>query len=410
MPDPAPSTAPPSAPRRQRWLRAGWILGFLVLALLALRTFVAGIYRVDSGSMEPLIHGAADGGERVLVRYDRRPPLARFDLVVFVRPGQESPVVKRAGGLPGESVLISGGDLFIGGRRLGPDVPRPEPVELFDSRRHAFRDAFRTNYERPGDFEGAAWNADATGIGPDLPEIVAQWSTRLLDGYVDRDGEPVRGVHEIGDAGLEADLRVEAPDTRLSLRLTEDGDRFDLDLVAGAEGGRATLTRHSADGRGGQTVEVLAERDLALTVGASHRIAFSNVDNALRVELDGDASFLTATYLRNEPLTGVPDPSYVHLKPRVELAVQAGVVVFERVRLVRDLHYTAQGRYGIVEPEQLGPDEIFVLGDNSSESQDSRAFGPVSLDQVVGVPVMVVWPPSGLRWLEGARAPSGGSP
>ena len=44
---------------------------------------------------------------------------------------------------------------------------------------------------------------------------------------------------------------------------------------------------------------------------------------------------------------------------------------------------------------------IFVLGDNSPESLDSREFGPVPLDSVLGLPAAVVWPPSAWRRLRG---------
>ncbi|HEX5395373.1 MAG TPA: signal peptidase I [Candidatus Saccharimonadales bacterium] len=34
--------------------------------------------------------------------------------------------------------------------------------------------------------------------------------------------------------------------------------------------------------------------------------------------------------------------------------------------------------------QTLAPDEIFVLGDNRGNSEDSRFFGPVKADQIVG--------------------------
>lgn len=37
-----------------------------------------------------------------------------------------------------------------------------------------------------------------------------------------------------------------------------------------------------------------------------------------------------------------------------------------------------------IKPTQLGLDEVYVLGDNRDSSIDSRSFGPVSLDDVVG--------------------------
>ena len=39
-----------------------------------------------------------------------------------------------------------------------------------------------------------------------------------------------------------------------------------------------------------------------------------------------------------------------------------------------------------------GPDEVFVLGDNRQASDDSRTFGPVSLDLVIGRVWCRCWP------------------
>lgn len=41
-----------------------------------------------------------------------------------------------------------------------------------------------------------------------------------------------------------------------------------------------------------------------------------------------------------------------------------------------------------------GPDEYFVLGDNPVDSRDSRAFGPVPGDHIIGRVWFRVWPPS----------------
>lgn len=39
-----------------------------------------------------------------------------------------------------------------------------------------------------------------------------------------------------------------------------------------------------------------------------------------------------------------------------------------------------------------GPDEFFVLGDNAAESRDSRAFGPVPGERIIGRVWLRVWP------------------
>jgi len=43
---------------------------------------------------------------------------------------------------------------------------------------------------------------------------------------------------------------------------------------------------------------------------------------------------------------------------------------------------------------QLGEDEYFVMGDNRSNSSDSRNFGPIHLSSIVGRAWIVYWPPT----------------
>jgi signal peptidase I len=42
------------------------------------------------------------------------------------------------------------------------------------------------------------------------------------------------------------------------------------------------------------------------------------------------------------------------------------------------------------------PDTVWVMGDNRAGSGDSRGFGPVPLDEIVGEAVFIVWPLSDL--------------
>ena len=63
------------------------------------------------------------------------------------------------------------------------------------------------------------------------------------------------------------------------------------------------------------------------------------------------------------------------------------------IRILRDLHYTpSPGGVGVATTVHLGQDEVFLLGDNSVQSQDSRSLGPVPVGQLIGEPTHVVWP------------------
>lgn len=47
-------------------------------------------------------------------------------------------------------------------------------------------------------------------------------------------------------------------------------------------------------------------------------------------------------------------------------------------------------------PQTVAPGTFFVMGDNRNSSQDSRFFGPIDADAIVGRAFVVLWPPS--RW------------
>jgi signal peptidase I len=42
----------------------------------------------------------------------------------------------------------------------------------------------------------------------------------------------------------------------------------------------------------------------------------------------------------------------------------------------------------------IGPDELFVLGDNRNNSSDSQNWGPLPIEEIIGKAVLVYWPPS----------------
>ena len=83
------------------------------------------------------------------------------------------------------------------------------------------------------------------------------------------------------------------------------------------------------------------------------------------------------------------------------LGVEAGAGDVSDVRIYRDVHYTSALAYsprrpfGVDAPYSLGPDEFFVLGDNSPVSNDSR-FWPdspvVPGELLLGKPFLVHLP------------------
>ncbi len=114
----------------------GWFV--LIFAILFIKGCLIDQYTVPTGSMEPTIHGDPRffHGDRVLVNkwlYGPRIPFTtkrlwnwaapkRWDIVVFKRVAQSGPpiLVKRVAGLPGETVHIKDGALYVNGERMEP--------------------------------------------------------------------------------------------------------------------------------------------------------------------------------------------------------------------------------------------------------------------------------------------------
>lgn len=379
--------------RRRRLVRLALAVAAPVLALLVLRAFFCDVYRVDSGSMEPTLHGDPTDGEFVLVRYASHPEPERFDLVVLRRPGQRAPYIKRVVGLPGERVQVVGGDLLIDGARLPAAAPRPAPIPIFDARHQALDDEFQLSDE--------LWTETADGwlLQSTRPERLEGWGMacyrhQATDGWPTPDGAQKLGQRDVGDLVLECDVRLEDPGGVLAWSLTEGGDRFEARYEAGV-----VVLVHS----GGGPERVLAQGELLLGLRSWRHARLANIDGVVSFELGGLGGLRLSAAFQSDsaPLTR-NDPS--HRFPRACLGGGPARATFRNMRLSRDLHYTELGDYALAKPLALGPDEVFVLGDNSADSEDGRTWGAVRLDQIIGFAEAVVWPPARLRRLEPSLA------
>jgi signal peptidase I len=100
----------------------------------------------------------------------------------------------------------------------------------------------------------------------------------------------------------------------------------------------------------------------------------------------------------DRPATDNADPSISHLIKRV-IGLPGDTVqgvngqIFVDGRLLRE-PYLPSARYPAdrFPPVRVPPGDIFVMGDNRDNSDDSRVFGPIPEKDVVGRAVLRIWP------------------
>ncbi|MSR61825.1 MAG: hypothetical protein EXS08_05205 [Planctomycetes bacterium] len=417
--------------RRSRWTGLLWGVVALVALLSLLKAFVADVYRVDSGSMRPTLFGgrvrpdAEEDAEHVLVRYDRDFVPQRFDLVVIRAKDGGKPLVKRVGGVPGDQdLVIRDGDLFVNHARLPAEIPRPEPIPVYDDRYQESEPFFE--YLRDGSVRraGDEWFVEGRELSPGSMLL---FHPALRDDYLDRHHRRVPGVIEVNDAVLELEFALPAPRAaqKLHFQLVEEGDTFEVTLtVLDAQHGMLRLARTNSlilQGRREPHASAppdieLGRANVALESGRFYRLWFANVDNHLHLCVPELVVDLAASYDENEPWPAPLPAGQKSLGSRVRFGAEAGPARFRGVRVLRDLYYTEAGRFGLPPetdprrangparaPVSLGPDDYFLLGDNSAASTDSRHQGLFKAADLIGRPLAVVWPDP--HWLRAVVDP-----
>lgn len=127
-PQPTASADPQAPPRRRRGPRRLWpFVLVVVVALVVARVFFVEPFKTDGASMLPTLHS----GDQVLVdkRAYRHALPRRGDLVVFHRPRSGDVTLKRAIGLPGDSVGIEDGVLVVNGRPRHESYADPKSID-----------------------------------------------------------------------------------------------------------------------------------------------------------------------------------------------------------------------------------------------------------------------------------------
>jgi hypothetical protein len=432
----SPETAagPAAVPSRHRRPRAvafardaAVVATIAALVFQALRRFVADRYIVPSGSMQPTLYGDPERGDVVLVdKLANRRGLRRYDLAVY--RGVEDPqsnLVKRAVAFGDDAehccLELRDGDLWLG--------PNPQQLARDVKEPFASRDLRMPWFEWPvtngepavqfvavpagtaaggpialptlgdaGDVRRTLARAAGPGALRDGGALGDRWfsTRRAIDGsFLDalgvrhREGDGTTMI----DVGFDGLLALDAAaEVFCVVVLRPDAWTFHWRLADGS----VELWRN------GETVAARKVVDGPAPPGP-RRVEFGFLDGSFFFGVDGRTDRLWCEPRR--PEWQAPDRPEARPLPRNGLHVGAiaAAARIESCTLFRDLYWFRERMVGAprLDPTVTVPaGEVYLLGDNSFDSHDSRSFGPMPDSAFVGRPRAVIAPWSRRRWLD----------
>ena len=311
-------------------------------------------------------------------------PIKRWDVVAFKIPDElksgGNVGVKRVVGLPGETIRISGGDVLVDGRVAGKSLAlqRQMRIQINDSRFFVPRSEPRWTLS-----DGWA-RLDAGGwmYGPkDSQTKISQLNYRhescyrtsgnfdspapIQDNY-GCNQNVARSLNNIRDAAIEVDVSI-TKNSRLEFRFESGPDVTRAILDFGKDEVRLT---NSAEG-----TEVQASK-LPKYDSETVTIEVCNFDGQTFVGINGNSIF--------EANWEQLPRSASHPALEIGIGTAQDSALISRIRVYRDIYYFLENGSDEQSAWKLGSDEYFLLGDNCPVSIDSRKFGPIRRESIVG--------------------------
>lgn len=334
------------------------VLVAIVFALV-IRHFAVEAYKIPTESMSPTLLGESSRrgpGDRVLVA--KWPALLwgpdRWEIWVF-RPPLDRTInyVKRVAGLPGETVEIQDGDLYVDGK-IARKPPRTREEMWFpvwpraDGAEEKASPWAGEGFKKEGDGFTVSGAKERRLLRYERPVVDAAWGSG--------------GSNPVGDVRLRFEVDAAEPKraTELVVRITGRGGPCEVRISA--DGALLAWTANGRENSGNFRSHSSPVREMEV----------SFADLVFEAKVDG-------TVVVHEEVEA-PSSASKRASFGVSFGVGKGGATFRDLRLDRDVFYTPTGTTKFTVPEG----HYLFLGDNSAHSQDARMWNGFEIREAGG--------------------------
>ncbi|MBN1763836.1 MAG: hypothetical protein JW860_01140 [Sedimentisphaerales bacterium] len=336
-----------------------------------------------------------------------------WDVVVIKSPLDPGRInfIKRLIGLPGQTVEVIDGDIYINGKisRKPDRIQETLWIPVFDNDYQPEDGQVKFPWQQPFQpaGENGVWKINPKERSFEFTGSHEQDSLVFISERINKFAPDFNAYN-----GGARDPFSVASDLKLSFLLTPQSENGRVSIMLGKYD---RIYEAQIDFRGTCTLinlstgEIISSKNItSVPVGHSMEVSFANVDHRLLLRAGTEA----VEYLGPDtPEEWGYDSDQRPLLPSVSLAGQGGSFILRHIILYRDIHYTnslgsfpfGQGTEG--HPITLKENEFFVMGDNSSVSYDSRFWdtpgkgngreyprGIVPREYLIGKPMFVYLP------------------
>ena len=411
-----------------RYILWEWIepIGSALGIALIVMHFIVALYVIPTGSMQPTLRGAGDYGvgDKVIVNkfiYRFQPP-QRWDVFVFLYPYkyincghcelelernfpsdapevapaelrcpnpacrdksrsfdfEEKEFIKRCVALPGDEIGVRDGNIVLwDGQAFRPSLKTQDAqesvwIKAFDSRDHSSMEIPSLFWKGAGS-SIAKWQAGSVPVLSAGGETLLFHNTKVLEGRGDKSKPAPESAPLTGDVAIDLEISQWPSSGELELEISRNLRAHQLTLnLAKKTWAVSYQAGEIAKGNWGDDLK---------------HLRFARVDGQIQVLFNDQMQQwpIPAFDVEETCLTVFPKIRYEGSMP---LALQ-------RLKILRDIYYTDLGENyfaGSRRSYKLRSDEYFAIGDNPYWSADSRVWGPVPQEKLIGKALVVLLP------------------